>query len=187
MGTYRINLATNIITLSDRIMNWFGFTSHKITLGRLKSPRHPNDLYRVAKALNDTAKPGEKYHHDIQYTVIESLTGNDRHLRPIGKAIFEDEGKPFSIEGILQDIKPLFIARRKIKQTEERFRNLIRHAAVHVIVLLGPKIIADIANEFYCQVIDKSYKEFIGTPLLNSIICMTIKIFRRGRRPLADS
>jgi PAS domain S-box-containing protein len=168
LGTYKLTLATNIVTISERIMNWFGFTSQEIPLNKLKSIVHPNDLYRTAKFLNDTTKSEALSRHDMQYTVIDPITGQERHIRSIGKAVFENN-IPISIEGILQDITEQANIQKKIEQSEQRFRNLIRYATVGVVVLTGPEMVVDIANEFYCQVVGKHYKELIGRPLFEVI------------------
>lgn len=168
LGTYKLELATLDVTISKRIMDWFGFTDQHIALERLKLIVHPNDLYRTAKTINDTTKSEANNFHDIQYTIIEPRDGKERHLRSIGKAIF-DGGVAVSIEGILQDITQQTIIQKKIEQSEQRFRNLIRHATVGVIVLIGPDLVVDIVNEFYCKVIDKPYKDIIRKPLFEII------------------
>jgi len=168
LGIYKLDLKTNTVTISEHIMNWFGFNDQHVSLNRLKSIVHPNDLYRTAKSINDTTKSENVSRHDLQYTVIDPQNGEERHIRSIGKAIFDGD-VAVSIEGILQDITQQVIIQKKIEQSEQRFRNLIRHATVGVIVLIGPDLVVDIVNEFYCQVIDKSYKELIRRPLFDVI------------------
>ncbi len=168
LGIYKLDLKTNTVTISEHIMNWFGFNDQHVSLNRLKSIVHPDDLYRTAKLINDTTKSENVSRHDLQYTVIDPQNGEERHIRSIGKAIFDGD-VAVSIEGILQDITQQAIIQKKIEQSEQRFRNLIRHATVGIIVLIGPDLVVDIVNEFYCQVIDKSYKELIRRPLFDVI------------------
>ncbi|TCD00378.1 ATP-binding protein [Pedobacter psychroterrae] len=56
-----------------------------------------------------------------------------------------------------------------LKESEQRFRNLIREASVGIILLTGPEFIVEVVNEAYAKLIGRSTGELHQKPLFNII------------------
>ncbi len=57
----------------------------------------------------------------------------------------------------------------KIKQSEERFQNLIREATVGIVVLTGEEMRVEIVNAMYGRLINHTPEELLGRPLFDII------------------
>jgi len=57
----------------------------------------------------------------------------------------------------------------KVKQSEERFANLVREAPVGIIVLTGDEMKVDIVNDMYGRLINRTPEELSGKPLFSII------------------
>ena len=58
---------------------------------------------------------------------------------------------------------------KKIQESEKRFRNVVEQAPLGIAIFRGLDFIAEMANESYLQLIDKTEGEFIGKPLFDSL------------------
>ncbi|MES2456151.1 MAG: ATP-binding protein [Bacteroidota bacterium] len=56
-----------------------------------------------------------------------------------------------------------------LKESEQRFRNLIREASVGIILLTGPEFIVEVVNEAYAKLIGRSAGELQQKPLFDII------------------
>jgi PAS domain S-box-containing protein len=56
-----------------------------------------------------------------------------------------------------------------IKQSEERFQNLVREATVGIIVMIGEEMKIEIVNEAYGRLINRTTEELLGKPLFDII------------------
>ncbi|WP_428330071.1 PAS domain-containing sensor histidine kinase [Mucilaginibacter sp.] len=65
----------------------------------------------------------------------------------------------------------------KLRQSDQRFQNLVREATVGIIVLIGPEMNVGIVNEGYARLIGRRVDELIDHPLFE-IIPETEAVFR---------
>ena len=56
-----------------------------------------------------------------------------------------------------------------VKQSEQRFKNLVRDATAAIVVLTGPEMKVEIVNEAYGRLISLKPDELLGKPLFNMI------------------
>ena len=57
----------------------------------------------------------------------------------------------------------------KIKESEQRFQNLVREATVGIVVLTGENMEVEIVNEAYSRIIDIKPEDLLGKPLFNVV------------------
>ncbi|CAN5894074.1 hypothetical protein BH11BAC4_BH11BAC4_19380 [soil metagenome] len=58
---------------------------------------------------------------------------------------------------------------QEIESKRNSFKNMVVQAPVGVVILKGPDLIVEIANETYLTIINKTEKEFVGLPLFTSL------------------
>ena len=60
-------------------------------------------------------------------------------------------------------------ARKKIEESERRFRNTVHQAPLGITILRGPDFVVEMANETYLRIVGREEVNFIGKPLLGSL------------------
>jgi hypothetical protein len=118
LGSFRIDLLANRVTNSEKINDWFGFHEPGCSREEMFQHIHPDDYDRVENAIQDKLHSEADSRHDLNYRVIHPVTGNVRHLRSVGKTLFDEQGKPYLIIGIIQDITPQVLHQKKLEDNE---------------------------------------------------------------------
>ena len=67
------------------------------------------------------------------------------------------------------DLTDLNIAKRKIEESDKRFRTTVKQAPVGMTILRGPEYIVEMANDTYLQLVDRTEDKFVGRPLFESL------------------
>jgi hypothetical protein len=104
LGTWRIDVATNGLTYSDRLIEWFGYDPSNHNYSEVIPIIVDKDRQRVADAVEWALNPESGGNYDEIYTVIHPKTGQKRILHAQGKTIFDLEGKPIRMNGTAQDV-----------------------------------------------------------------------------------
>lgn len=60
-------------------------------------------------------------------------------------------------------------AEESLKDSTQRFRNIMKQAPVGITILHGPQYIVEMANDIYLQLLDKQESQFLGHPLFDSL------------------
>lgn len=81
----------------------------------------------------------------------------------------EPDGTISGIVVIAFEVTPQVIARKKVEQSEKRFRNTVDQAPLGITILSGPRFVVEMANKTYLQIVDRKEEEFIGRPLFESL------------------
>ncbi|PBQ33908.1 PAS domain-containing sensor histidine kinase [Sphingobacteriaceae bacterium] len=104
LGTWSIDAATNGLTYSDRLIEWFGYDPAAQEYNQVIPILSDADQERVAKAVAKALDPDSDGVYDEIYTVIHPKTGKKRILHAQGKAIKDNTGKVIRMNGTAQDI-----------------------------------------------------------------------------------
>lgn len=104
LGTWSIDVATNGLTYSDRLIEWFGYDPAAQDFHQAIPILSEEDQERVAKAVVWGLNPESGGLYDEIYTVIHPKTGKKRILHAQGKTVFDRDGKPLRMNGTAQDI-----------------------------------------------------------------------------------
>lgn len=104
LGTWSIDVATNGLTYSDRLIEWFGYDPAAQDYNQVIPILSPEDQQRVANAVAWGLNPQSGGIYDEIYTVIHPQTGKKRILHAQGKTVFDPEGRPVRMNGTAQDI-----------------------------------------------------------------------------------
>ncbi|MES2412067.1 MAG: PAS domain-containing protein [Bacteroidota bacterium] len=81
----------------------------------------------------------------------------------------EDDGSISGMIVTVTDVTEKVASRRKIEESEARFRTTVKQAPVAIAIFRGPDYVAEMANEAYLELVDRKEDELIGLPLFESI------------------
>lgn len=104
LGTWSIDVASNGLTYSDRLIEWFGYDPAAQDYNEVIPILLEEDQQRVANAVAWALNPESGGVYDETYTVIHPTTGKKRILHAQGKTVFDPEGNPVRMNGTAQDI-----------------------------------------------------------------------------------
>ena len=124
LGTWSIDLATNGLTYSERLIEWFGYDPKEQDYSHVIPLLAPTDQERVAAAIAWALDPQSDGVYNEVYTVIHPQTGKKRILHAQGRTVFDATGKAVRLSGTAQDITiqrelQLAFAQQVQEQTEE--------------------------------------------------------------------
>ncbi|MGC4039829.1 MAG: PAS domain-containing protein [Flavobacterium sp.] len=83
--------------------------------------------------------------------------------------LYDLSGKIYGVMNTGSDITYLSNAKRKIEESDARFRSTVRQAPVGIIILRTKDYVVEMANDAYMQLVAREESEFIGKPLFDSI------------------
>ena len=104
LGTWSIDVATNGLTYSDRLIDWFGYDPGAQPYSEVIPILHADDRERVETAVAWALNPASDGVYDEIYTVIHPTTGKKRTLHAQGKTVFDATRKAVRMSGTAQDI-----------------------------------------------------------------------------------
>ena len=169
LGTFDLNPLTNKFIGNNRLKDWFGLPHYiEVDLILAINVMVEKDRSRVADAIQKTLQYESGGLYDIEYSILNPVTKQERIVRAKGKAWFRDDQTPYRFNGTLQDITEQSNARRKTEISEAKFRNLILQAPVLISTLLGTSFIVDTINKTALEIWGKPYEEVINKLLFES-------------------
>lgn len=104
LGTFSVDITTNLLTASPRIADWFGFDSLTADAESFIAGVDESEREYVRTSLYNTLVPDSDGRYDVIHSVIHAKTGYRRILHALGQIYFDAAGKPLKIEGTAQDI-----------------------------------------------------------------------------------
>lgn len=124
LATWDLDPKTNRFTGNNRIKEWFGLPKEaEIDLFDAIQVIADEDRAKVSQAILEAIQyPGKKY--EIEYTIINPITGKGRNVLAKGKAWFDENKIAYRFNGILQDITERVEIRKAEVEKENYFRKL---------------------------------------------------------------
>ncbi|GAB3326119.1 hypothetical protein GCM10027299_25120 [Larkinella ripae] len=132
LGAWDLNPATNRFTGNDRLKAWFGLKpEEEIDLGLAIATMAEKDRERVSAAIQTALQFGSGGNYNIDYTIVNRQSGQERQVRAKGKAFFDESGIAYRFNGILRDITEEVRAR----ENEQKLLMLIENSVDLMAVL----------------------------------------------------
>lgn len=125
----------------------------------------PQDLCPIFdEHLSRVFKTGQS--HEMEYTAF-----NGKEISIYSRLVpeFNLEGEIESVLVISTDVTEQKKIERTIRESEQRFQNLIREATVGIVVLEGPEMVVSIVNDAYSRLIGREATELMGKPLFSVV------------------
>lgn len=81
----------------------------------------------------------------------------------------EDDGSISGMIVTVTDVTEKVESRKKIEESNTRFRDTVKQAPVGITILRGKDYVVEMANDAYLELVDRKLDEFVNRPLLESL------------------
>ncbi len=177
LGTFDLNPQTNKFIANNRLKDWFGLpTEMEVDLTLATAVIIEEDRSRVANAIKKTLQYESGGLYDIEYSIQNPATKQDRIVRAKGRAWFGDDKKAYRFNGTLQDITAQSIAIRKIEASEKRFSNILSQSLIAIAIFKGADLVVEFANEKMLNGMGKG-KDILNKPLVEGVPELIDQVF----------
>lgn len=120
LGVWDLDPATGKFSGNARLKSWFGLKpDQEIPLELATNAIAEKDRKRVIDAINRTLDYESGGRYNVEYTVINPNTKEERLLRARGRAWFNDEKQPYRFNGTAQDITENRKAQEEIAEAHQ--------------------------------------------------------------------
>lgn len=131
-------------------------------------PELDNQL--VFEQINEVLTSGKSFH--TQNTPLD-LTVDGKlgtyYFNYSLTPIYDLNGNVYGVMNTGVDLTDLNLAKKKIEESDKRFRNTVKQAPVGITILRGPDHVAEMANEAYLKLVGREESSFVGIPLFDSL------------------
>ncbi len=125
IGTWDLDITTDVLTWSDRTRSMFGISPGvPVSMADFFAGLHPQDYERTNAAFASAIDPDKRATYDVEYRTIGK---EDRRLRWVeakGGALFDDAGRCVRALGTAIDITIRKQTEERLRQGEEELREL---------------------------------------------------------------
>ena len=169
LGTWDFDLLTDKLTINNRLKKWYGLTANQqISIDLSVETIHPKDRDKVMAAMKVAMEFSSKGKYNVEYTIINLATKNERYVRAKGKVLFDHQQKPYRFNGIKLDITHERISRLALVESENNFRKLIEQAPVAICVVKNVDFKLEIVNESMLKMWNLKANEVLNKPIFES-------------------
>lgn len=166
LGTFDLNPLTNKFVGNNRLKDWFGLPHEmEVDLALALNVIAEKDRERVANAIKKALQFDSGGMYDIEYSIKNLKTKQERIVRAKGRAWFGDDNSAYRFNGTLQDITRQAISIKKIEESEQRFSTLILEAPVLITTFEGDSYKVATINKKALEMWEKTHGEVINKPL----------------------
>ncbi len=131
LATWDLDPATNKFLANNRLKEWFGLeTNEDIELEVAMSAVAEKDRERVLEAILRALEWESGGTYDMEYTIVNIRTGQERIIKARGKATFNEQQKPYRFNGTLQDITAEVLAREQNQKLSVLVENSVDLMAI---------------------------------------------------------
>lgn len=188
LGVWELDPTTNLVIWDDQCRALFGLAANnQLPYEEAIRYIHPDDTDRVNQAVQWAMNPELDGAYDVTYRTIGADDGVLRWVRFTGRSQFDETGVVSSFAGIAQDVTEQMMARRKVEESETRFRSLVEESPVATCLFVGRDLIIDVANELMVSffgrgpaILGKSVREVLTAPGDESAIALLEQVFTTG-------
>jgi len=119
IGVWEWTVGTNDIYWSPECFSILGLGGYRARLEDFTNAVHPEDRAPVMAAAEAALAEGTEYH--AEFRVIRP-DGEARWISNLGRGVYDDDGRPLRLIGIMRDITEEHRARAALREHEERLR-----------------------------------------------------------------
>ena len=135
LATWDFNPATNKFTSNNRLKEWFGLTTQdEIELHHAINAIAEKDRGRITAAIQKSLDYASGGNYKEEYSIIHPVTQKEKIVQAKGKAWFNNEKIAYRFNGTIQDVTEQVIARKKIEESEIRFRTMAENSDILIAV-----------------------------------------------------
>jgi PAS domain S-box-containing protein len=187
IGSWNRNIVTNKLQWSDEMYRIFGLKPQdsEVSYNLFLNYVHPDDRDYVDNAVKASLR-GKPY--SIDYRIIPA-NGEERIVHSKGEVIFDENNAPIRIRGTVQDITERKEAEEKLRENEEKYRNIVEtsNEGIYFVNAEGKVTFANQMMETSGYRLD----EIIGRPVWNFVpeesLPVAKKEFEKRRKGISGS
>jgi PAS domain S-box-containing protein len=162
IGNWEWDVAANKAHWSDEMYRIFGINPQECApeFENFFNYIHPEDRHCIDKIVKK--KPKGRF-DGIDYRII--LNNGEQHtVFTQSEAIFNEENIPIRVKGVVQDITERKKAEEKLRESEEKYRNIVE-TANEGIIIIDDKFKVTFANHKMTEMFGYDVEESIGRSL----------------------
>jgi two-component system, cell cycle sensor histidine kinase and response regulator CckA len=165
LGTWDYNYKTQRYVISEQLLDVFGVDAdEEKTIERWQQTVYPEDLERVMKERRKYVEGKDVV--NLEYRIVHQKTRQIRWITSTARTFFEESGQPIRTVGVSQDITERKKAEQALRESEERYRQLIEFAPTAILLLNSQGILVHV-NPAACQMLGYEFNELIGMQCLS--------------------
>ena len=133
LASWSIYTSTNTFIANNRLKEWYGFNNEdEFNVDDALARIDEEDRQKVMDAMAAALDPDKKATFQIIHSINNPLTKEKRIILAKGRVLFDENNVALSFTGTGQDITNDFVASKKLKESEKRFRMLADDAPMWV-------------------------------------------------------
>lgn len=125
---------------------------------------HPDDAEDTLLAWNEAVRLQKTFEFEHR---VKTANGEWRIFVVKAIPLKNADGSIREWVGVHTDVTEQRESQEAIKTSESRFHNLVRDATAAIVVLTGPDMLVEIANEAYGRLIGLRPEDFLGKPIFS--------------------
>jgi len=138
MGNWEIHLGEKVLWASQEAFRIYGLenTSSQIPLALAQQIVAQEDRPRLDEALDNLIHQQGKY--DVQFRIRRANDGAVRTIHSVARLEIDEQGAPFKVIGVMQDITEVKKIEEELRESENRYRTIFQSSQA-VILLIDPE------------------------------------------------
>ena len=172
IGTWDLNLKTDILTWSDRTKAMFGISPDQpCSMDDFYAGLHPEDREATSKAFAAAIDPMRRANYDAEYRCIGKEDGVTRWIAAKGQGIFDADGRCVRAIGTAIDITARKAADQRLLQSEAELRALNADLERQVIERsrerglnwqVSPDLLGVVNHDGYFELSNPAWQQVLG-------------------------
>ncbi|MCG2617110.1 PAS domain S-box protein [Terrimonas sp. NA20] len=160
------DLNGTIISWNPAAVKLFGYAEEEV-IGTPVTRLFPADRMEEEPHIIERIRKGERIEHFDTIRIKKS--GEPVEISLTISPIKDAAGRIIGASKIAREITAQKVLFRALQESEQKFRELVMQAPVGITILKGSDMVAELANDTYLQIVDRTRDEFIGKSLYESL------------------
>lgn len=161
LGHFEMDVKTGQAMWSDELYRIFGYGVNEIQpdFDNFRILIHPDDREKVHNLFYDSTNEHNDY--DLEFRIIFK-DGSTRYVHSKGQLRYDENDEPVSMFGTLQDVTEQSLAKKALRESEEKYRKLITGMNDGVVLLDHESRIVS-SNPAAEKILGYNHEELLGT------------------------
>lgn len=168
VGSWEWEIATNDLVWTKEIYSIYGLDPHKVSpkYDLILNTMGPESKAEFLKLIDDALKLRKPF--EMEYNLIRP-DGSMRYVHTKGEVLFDSEGHPITMFGMVQDITQRKQAQEDLRKSEERFRKLVETEPECVKLLTEDNILIDMNPAGLGMIEADSLEQVVGKSIMEVV------------------
>lgn len=166
VGRWYIDPETKELSCDIITQNILGIKEEKLDFELFSSMVYEEDILQVYNVINHALNYPQSKNYEITLRIINFKTKDIKYVHCKGKSVYKKgKTKAISFSGIVKEISKEISWIKALEESEVRFRTMVEHAPIAILVSRGEEMISESANKSMLNLMGKTSEEVLGKPL----------------------